>query len=88
MNDVVLFIGKTSMGGRDVDLKIFKVHAEDGEVLHYRWDYNPHLVDKEQIDVHLGEILLGKNLEEVLYKIDCYKKDIRTIKDVIDNPNF
>ena len=88
MNNVVLFIGKTNMGGRDVDLKIFSVRDEAGNVLHYRWDYSPYLIDKGQVDVHRGEIFLGKNLDEILYNIDNYKKEIRTIEKEIDNPDF
>lgn len=86
MAKVVLFEGKTTMGGMDVELKIFRVE-EDG-MKYYEWDYNPHLVDEDQADVHLGEINTGEDLETILFRINMYKNDIKKIKDVKPNPNF
>ena len=88
MERVVLFEGKTTMGGRDVDLKIYRVDDENGEFQYYEWDYNPHLVDKDQADVHIGEINRGKDLETILFRINMYKSDIRDIKKVVPNPDF
>ena len=88
MERVVLFEGKTTMGGRDVDLKIYRVDDENGESQYYEWDYNPHLVDKEQADVHIGEINRGNDLETILFRINMYKSDIREIKKVVPNPDF
>lgn len=85
-NTILLFEGKTTMGGRDVDIKIYRI--EDGETKYYEWDYNPYLVDESQMDVHRGEINIGKELEEILFHINSYKNDIRKIKKVIDNPDF
>ena len=88
MKRVVLFEGKTTMGGRDVDLKIYRVDDEEGEFQYYEWDYNPHLVDKDQMDVHIGEINLGHTLEDILFRINMYKDEIREIKAVKPNPDF
>lgn len=88
MERVVLFEGKTTMGGRDVDLKIYRVDDENGEFQYYEWDYNPHLVDKDQADVHIGEINRGNDLETILFRINMYKSDIREIKKVVPNPDF
>lgn len=86
MAKVVLFEGKTTMGGMDVELKIFRVE-EDG-MRYYGWDYNPHLVDEDQADVHIGEINSGEDLETILFRINMYKNDIKKIKEVKPNPNF
>lgn len=86
MKKILLFEGTTTMGGRDVDIKIFRV--EDGDSTYYEWDYNPYLVDESQMDVHRGEITKGKDLEEILFRINMYKKEIRKIKEVKYNPNF
>lgn len=86
MAKVVLFEGKTTMGGMDVELKIFRVE-EDG-MKYYEWDYNPHLVDEDQADVHIGEINSGEDLETILFRINMYKNDIKKIKEVKPNPNF
>lgn len=48
----VLFIGKTTMANKDVDIKIYEV-SNDNEI-YYEWDYTPHLVDVNQIGPHLG----------------------------------
>jgi len=88
MKKVVIFEGKTTMGGRDVDLKIYRVDDENGEFLYYEWDYNPHLVDKDQGDVHIGEINHGQDLETILFRIGMYKDEIREIKRVVPNPDF
>jgi len=85
---VVLFEGKTTMGGRNVDLRIYRVDDENGEFQYYEWDYNPHLVDKDQADVHIGGINLGHTLEEILFRINMYKDEIREIKAVKPNPDF
>ena len=76
------------MGGMDVDLKIYRVDDENGNFQYYEWDYNPHLVDKEQMDVHIGEINLGHTLEEILFRINIYKDEIKSIKQIVPNPNF
>lgn len=86
MKKILLFEGTTTMGGRDVDIKIYRV--EDGDSTYYEWDYNPYLVDESQMDVHCGEITKGKDLEEILFRINTYKKEIRKIKEVKNNPNF
>ena len=86
MKRIVLFEGKTVMGGMDVELKIYRV--EDGDLKYYEWDYNPHLVDKDQADVHIGEINRGQDLETILFRINMYKNEIREIKKVVPNPNF
>jgi hypothetical protein len=86
MKKILLFEGKTTMGGRDVDIKIYRV--EDNNSKYYEWDYNPYLVDESQMDVHLGEIKIGKDLEEIMFRINSYKNEIRKIKDVKENPNF
>lgn len=88
MKQLVLFEGKTTMGGRDVDLKIYKVLDEEGKFCYYEWDYNPHLVDQDQADVHIGEINRGMDLETILFRINSYKNGIRTIKEVKPNPVF
>lgn len=86
MSKTVLFEGKTTMGGRDVDIKIYRV--EDGDLKYYEWDYNPYLVDESQMDVHRGEINRGKDLEEILFRINSYKNEIRKIKEVKENPDY
>jgi hypothetical protein len=86
MKKILLFEGKTTMGGRDVAIKIYRV--EDVDSTYYEWDYNPYLVDESQMDVHLGEIKIGKDLEEIMFRINSYKNEIRKIKDVKENPNF
>lgn len=88
MNKVVLFEGKTTMGGMDVDLKIYRVDDEHGNCIHYEWDYNPHLVDEDQMNVHIGRINGGYTLEEILYNINMYKEEIQKIKAVKSNTNF
>lgn len=88
MARVVLFEGKTTMGGMDVDLKIYRENEENGKLSYYEWDYNPHLVDVDQVDVHIGEINIGHDLEEILFRIEMYKKEIRQIKEVKPNPYF
>ena len=86
MAKVVLFEGKTTMGGMDVELKIFRVEEEG--MKYYEWDYNPHLVDEGQADVHIGQINGGEDLETILFRINIYKNDIKKIKEVKPNPNF
>ena len=86
MKKTLLFEGKTAMGGRDVDIKIFRV--EDGDSKYYEWDYNPYLVDESQMDVHRGGINMGNDLEEILFRINEYKNEMRKIKEVKENPNF
>ena len=86
MSKTLLFEGKTTMCGRDVDIKIYRVEDEDSK--YYEWDYNPYLVDESQMDVHRGEINRGKDLEEILFRINSYKNEIRMIKEVKENPNF
>lgn len=71
-----------------MDLKIYRVDDEEGEFQYYEWDYNPHLVDKDQMDVHIGEINLGHTLEDILFRINMYKDEIREIKAVKPNPDF
>jgi len=88
MKQIVLFEGKTTMGGLDVDLKIYRVNDENGEFQYYEWDYNPHLVDKSQGDVHIGEINRGQDLETILFRIGMYKDEIHEIREVKHNPNF
>lgn len=88
MKQVVLFEGKTTMGGRDVDLKIYRVDDEDGKICYYEWDYNPHLVDVNQADVHVGGINMAETLEDLLFRINMYKNEIREIKEVKPNPYF
>jgi hypothetical protein len=88
MERVVIFEGKTTMGGMDVDLRIYKVNEDNGKFCYYQWDYNPHLVDKNQMGVHIGDINLGHTLEDILYQINSYKKEIREIKDIKPNNNF
>lgn len=87
MGKTVLFEGKTTMGGMDVNLKIYRVD-EEGIPSYYSWDYNPHLVDENQADVHIGEINLGHTLEEILFRINMYKEEIRKIKEIKPNPDF
>jgi len=87
MGKTVLFEGKTTMGGMDVDLKIYRID-EEGTHSYYLWDYNPHLVDENQADVHIGEINLGHTLEEILFRINMYKDEIRKIKLIKPNPDF
>lgn len=86
MKKVVLFEGKTAMGGMDVLLKIFRV--VDGDTKYYEWDYNPHLVDINQINVHVGEINRGDTLEDILFRINMYKQEIRKIKEIIPQTGF
>lgn len=86
MKEILLFEGKTTMGGRDVDIKIYRV--EDGDSTYYEWDYNPYLVDESQMDVHRGEINKGKDLEEIFFRINTYKNEIRKIKEDKENPKF
>lgn len=88
MGKIVLFEGKTTMGGMDVDLRIYRVDDENGNLQYYEWDYNPHLVDETQGDTHIGEINLGHTLEEILFRINMYKHEIRNIKTVKANPIF
>ena len=76
------------MGGMDVDLRIYRVDDENGEFQYYEWDYSPYLVDENQADVHIGEINLGHTLEEILFRINIYKGEIRKIKDIKPNPRF
>ncbi len=70
----------------DVALKIYRV--DDEEQSYYGWDYNPHLVDESQMEVHNGEIKRGKTLEELLFRISLYKNEIRKIKEIRPNKNF
>lgn len=86
MDRTVLFEGKTLMGGMDVEIKIYKFM--DGEYSYYEWDYNPHLVDESQADVHIGEINRGMDLETIFFRINMYKDDIKKIKAIKDNPDF
>ena len=88
MERIVLFDGKTTMGGMDVDLRIYRMDDENGELQYYEWDYNPHLVDEDQVDVHIGEINLGHTLEEILFRIKMYKDEIHKIKAIKPNPQF
>lgn len=86
MERTVLFEGKTLMGGMDVEIKIYKIM--DGNFSYYEWDYNPHLVDESQADVHIGEINRGMDLETIFFRINMYKDDIKKIKAIKDNPDF
>lgn len=86
MSRVVLFEGKTTMGGKDVDLKIYRV--EDEDLKYYEWDYNPHFVAEGQADVHKGEINRAPDLDTLLYRINIYKGEIQKIKAEKPNPNF
>ncbi len=86
MKKVVLFEGKTTIGGMEVELKIFRV--VEGETKYYEWDYNPHLVDVNQVDVHVGEINRGDTLEDILYRINMYKQEIRKIKEIRPQTGF
>ena len=88
MKRIVLFEGKTAMGGKDVDLKIYKVFDDEEQFCYYEWDYAPHLVDEGQADVHIGEVNRGQDLETILYRINLYKNDIRNIKKEVPNPDF
>ena len=88
MERVVLFEGKTTMGGKDVDLKICRVDDEKGKFQYYEWDYSPHLVDKDQADVHIGGINMAETLEDLLFRINMYKNEIREIKEIKPNPDF
>ena len=76
------------MGGMDVDLRIYKAIDDEDKFCYYEWDYNPHLVDQDQADVHIGEINRGQDLETILFRINMYKDEIRKIKEVKSNPNF
>lgn len=82
----VLFEGKTTMGGMDVDLKIYRI--EEGGAKYYEWDYNPHLVAEGQADVHIGDINRADTLEDILFRINMYKDEIRKIKEIRPQPNF
>ena len=62
------------MGGSDVDFRIYKVNEDNGNFSYYQWDYNPHLVDINQMGVHIGDINFGHTLEEILSKLICIKK--------------
>lgn len=86
MKKMVLFEGKTTMGGMDVDLKIFRI--EEGDAKYYEWDYNPHLVAEGQADVHIGEFNRADTLEDILFRINMYKDEIRKIKEIRPQPNF
>ncbi len=86
MKKTVLFEGKTTMAGMDVALKIYRV--DDEEQSYYEWDYNPHLVDENQKEVHNGEIKRGNTLEELLSHINSYKNEIRKIKEIRPNKSF
>ena len=86
MENYLLFEGKITMAGTDVDIKIYRV--EDNGLTYYRWDYNPYLVDVNQIDVHNGAINFGNSLEEILYRINMYNNEIKEIKKIVPNPNF
>ncbi len=86
MKKTILFEGKTTMAGMDVALKIYRV--EEYEQSYYEWDYNPHLVDENQMDVHYGDINKGKTLEELLSHINSYKNEIRKIKEIRPNKSF
>lgn len=86
MERTVLFEGKTLMGGMDVEIKIYKIM--DGNFSYYEWDYNPHLVDESQADVHIGEINRGMDLETIFFRINMHKDDIKKIKAIKDNPDF
>lgn len=88
MKKIVLFEGKTTMGGMDVDLKIYRVDDEEGKFCYYEWDYNPHLVDEDQADVHIGGINMAETLEDLLFRINMYKDEIRKIKKVVSNTEF
>ena len=88
MKRIILFEGKITMGGMDVDLRIYRVDDANGEFQFYQWDYNPHLVDEDQADVHIGEINLGHTLEEILFRINIYKNEIQMIKTIKANPIF
>ena len=76
------------MGGMDVDLKIYRVDDEEGKFCYYEWDYNPHLVDEDQADVHIGGINMAETLEDLLFRINMYKDEIRKIKKVVSNTEF
>lgn len=86
MERTVLFEGKTLMGGMDVEIKIYKIM--DGNFSYYEWDYNPHLVDESQVDVHIGEINRGMDLETIFFRINMYKDDIKKIQAIKDNLDF
>lgn len=85
----VIFEGKTQVAQKWVDLKIYKVCDDvTKDFCYYEWDTNPYLVDKNQMGVHRGEINLGHTLEEILFRIEEYKNEIRDVKEVVANPNF
>lgn len=86
MEKHILFEGKTSIGGMDVDIKIYKVNDDD--LIYYEWDYNPHLVDKSQINVHIGGINRGDDLETIFSRIRLYKSEIKKINKIVANPDF
>ena len=79
MKQLVLFEGKTTMGGMDVELKISKVLDNEEKFCYYEWDYNPYLVDENQADVHRGGINMAETLEDLFFRINMYKDEIRKI---------
>lgn len=86
MNRFLIFEGKTTFGGQDVDLKIYRIEDEDGK--YYEWDYNPYVVDETQADVHKGEINRALDLDTLFFRINEYKNEIRKIKEIKANINF
>lgn len=86
MNKVLIFEGKTTFCGQDVDLKIYRIEDEDDK--YYEWDYNPYVVDENQADVHKGGINRALDLDTLLFSINEYKNEIRKIKEVKPNINF
>lgn len=85
----VIFEGKTQVAQKWVDLKIYIVRDDvTDDTCYYEWDINPYLVDKSQMGVHRGGINIGHTLEDIFYRIDEYKNEIREIKEAVDNQNF
>lgn len=82
-----IFKGKTTICGQDFDLKFYKVDDEDVKP-HYEWEVNPCPVDVNQADKHHGEINKAETLEELLFRLDEFKKEIHQIKRVENNPHF
>lgn len=84
----IIFEGKITLAGKDVDFRIYEIKGEQDQKDHYEWETNPLVIGVSQIDAHHGETNCADDLDRLLYRIDQFKREITEIKATKPNPLF
>ena len=87
MDKEILLEGTTVICGETVDFKVTRNTGDDVKT-HYEWDINPYLVDVNQMGPHRGEVNRGVTLDELYYRFNQYRNEIKVIREKVPNPNF